>query len=75
MDKLGVGVGVGVEGVVEGDGDGLLLVGRSSHKDRPAPDEDDDLGEKDEEVMYEMDVKNKEEVSTRASRVLRRGEL
>ena len=44
MDNLGVGVGVGVEGVVEGDGDGLLLVGRASHKDRPAPDEDDDLG-------------------------------
>ena len=75
MDELGLGVGVGVEGVVEGDGDGLLLVGPASHKGRPAPKKDDDLGEKDEEVMYEVDVKNKEEVSTRASRVLRSGEL
>ena len=43
-------MGVGVEGVVEGDGDGLLLVGLASHKERPAPEDDDYLGEKDVEL-------------------------
>jgi len=35
--KVSLGVGVGVEGVIEGGGDGLLLVSPASHKERPAP--------------------------------------
>ena len=57
--KVSLGVGV-----VEGGGDGLLLVSPASHKERPVPEEDDDLEEEKEksllEVKYEVNVKNKE---------------